>query len=202
MASALEPQAHEPRRGRPQPERVRSIDETPDILTLIGLPSTRSPFNSLAALPAVSGLLKMIDAMPRLVPFWLYVSITFLTVPAAFVKYSYSQNNQFLSDAESYKDAASNRHMCNQSISEHTAAMSVGSPYPVARHPQLHATSGHILKRLRPRPIQSINQPSREPPSNASARRCATTKHSSGHVGLQHLESPRSHNTVLESSHV
>jgi hypothetical protein len=40
-------------------------------LTFIGLPSTRRPFNSLAALAAVSGLLKTIEAIPRLVPFWL-----------------------------------------------------------------------------------------------------------------------------------
>lgn len=44
-------------------------DDAP--LTFMGLPSTRRPFNSLAALAAVSGLLKTIEAIPRLVPFWL-----------------------------------------------------------------------------------------------------------------------------------
>jgi hypothetical protein len=41
------------------------------LYTFIGRPSTNVPFNSLAALAAVSGLLKTIDAMPRLTPFWL-----------------------------------------------------------------------------------------------------------------------------------
>lgn len=61
-------------------------------LTFMGRPSTRRPLRSLAALAAVSALPKMIEAMPRLVPFWLYVSITFLTGPADLEKYSYSVN--------------------------------------------------------------------------------------------------------------
>lgn len=52
-----------------------SIAQAKDInctrITFMGRPSTRRPLSSFAALAAVSGLRKMIEAMPRLVPFWL-----------------------------------------------------------------------------------------------------------------------------------
>lgn len=61
--------------------------------TLIGRLSINNPLSSLAALAAVSGRTKVMAAIPRLEPFWLYVTTTFLTGPADWWKYSYYASN-------------------------------------------------------------------------------------------------------------
>ena len=60
------------------------------VLAFMGRLSTNMPLRSLAAFAARSGFPKIMSAMPRLAPFWLYWRETFLTLPTDLLKYSYS----------------------------------------------------------------------------------------------------------------
>jgi hypothetical protein len=60
------------------------------VLAFMGRLSTSIPLRSFAALAAASDDKKMMSAIPRLWPFWLYCKDTLLTLPIDFAKYSYS----------------------------------------------------------------------------------------------------------------